>query len=59
MILFKDYLCNHRDIAKQYSDLKKSLAKKYQEKREIYTTKKEKLIKEIVKKAKKSLRTQK
>ena len=54
MILFKDYLCKHKDMAKKYSDLKESLAKKYQDKREIYTSKKEKLIREIVKKAKKS-----
>ena len=59
MILFRDYLYKHKGIAKQYSDLKESLAKKYQDKREIYTAKKEKLIKEIVEKAKKSLRTQK
>jgi len=57
MILFRYYLCKHKSIAKKYSDLKESLAKKYQDKREIYTARKEKLIKEIVKKAKKSLRT--
>jgi len=59
MILFKDYLCKHKDMAKRYSDLKESLAKKYQDKREVYTAKKEKLVKKIIKKAKISLRTQK
>lgn len=57
MILFRDYLCNQKNTAKKYSELKKKLAKKYQNTREIYTAKKEKLIKEIVKKAKKSLQT--
>lgn len=56
MILFRDYLCKHKGIAKKYSGLKESLAKKYQYKREIYTAKKEKLVKKIIKKAKKSLR---
>lgn len=56
MILFRDYLCRHKDIAKKYSELKKRLAKKYQNAREIYTEKKKKLIEEVVKKAKKLLR---
>lgn len=59
MILFRDYLCNHKDMAREYSELKEKLARKYQNAREIYTAKKEKLIKEIVKNAKKFLRTQK
>ncbi|MFA4818920.1 MAG: GrpB family protein [Patescibacteria group bacterium] len=58
MILFRDYLCKRKDIAKKYSGLKERLAEKYQDAREIYAVKKEKLIKEIIKKAKKSLRTQ-
>jgi len=59
MILFRDYLCNHKNAAKKYSELKEKLAQKYQNRREIYATKKEKLIKEIIKKAKKFLRTKK
>ena len=56
MILFRDYLRSHKDTAREYSKLKKQLGEKYQSTREIYTVKKEKLIKEIIKKAKKSLR---
>ncbi|MDD5071129.1 MAG: GrpB family protein [Patescibacteria group bacterium] len=59
MILFRDYLCEDRRAAEKYSELKEKLAKKYQNSRKIYTAKKEKLIKEIVKKAKKSPRIKK
>ena len=59
MILFRNYLCNHKDAAKKYSELKEKLARKYQNVREVYTAKKEKLIKEILRKAKKSLWTKK
>jgi GrpB-like predicted nucleotidyltransferase (UPF0157 family) len=52
MILFRDYLRKHRNVAKKYSRLKEKLAKKYQEEREIYTAKKEGLIKRVIKKAK-------
>jgi GrpB-like predicted nucleotidyltransferase (UPF0157 family) len=53
MILFRDYLCKHDDMAKNYSGLKEKLAEKYKNRREVYTAKKEKFIKEIIKKAKK------
>jgi GrpB-like predicted nucleotidyltransferase (UPF0157 family) len=59
MILFRDYLRKNKDFAKEYSELKEQLAKRYHNTREIYTTKKEKLIKKIVKNAKKSPQTQK
>lgn len=59
MIIFRDYLRKYKGIAKEYSKLKESLAKKYQDKREIYTAKKTKLIEGIVKKAKKVLLTKK
>ncbi len=59
MILFRNYLRKHKSTAKKYSELKESLANEYQNMREIYTAKKEKLVKEIVKKAKKSLRIRK
>jgi len=52
MILFRDYLCRYKNIAKEYSRLKERLAKKYFDKREIYTAKKEEFVSEIVKKAK-------
>jgi len=57
MILFKDYLHNHKNVAKKYSKLKEQLAAKYQNLREIYAIKKKKFIEEIIQKAKKSLRT--
>lgn len=53
MILFRDYLYNHRNEAKKYSALKEMLAEKYRNTREIYTAKKSKLIEEVIKKAKK------
>lgn len=53
MILFRDYLCKHKDIAKEYAKLKKQLAQKHKDNREVYTEKKEKFIKQIIKKAKK------
>ncbi len=52
MILFKNYLCYHKGSAKKYSDLKKKLGKQYQNERGIYTAKKEKIIKEILKRVK-------
>ncbi len=51
MILFRDYLYTHKNAAKKYSELKEKLAEKYQNTREIYTAKKEKLVRGIVKKA--------
>lgn len=59
MILFRDYLRKHKNVTKNYSELKEKLAEKYPKAREIYAVKKEKLIKEIVKKAKRSIRIQK
>lgn len=59
MILFRDYLCMHKDAAGKYSELKEKLAEKYQNTREIYTAKKEKFIKKIIDRAKKFLRKQK
>lgn len=59
MILFRDYLCNHKNAAKAYSELKENLAEKYKNTREVYTAKKEGLVKEVIKKAKKSLCLQK
>jgi len=50
MILFRDYLRQHKDTAKKYSELKENLAKKYSDDREIYTTRKTKLIEKIVEK---------
>jgi len=53
MILFRDYLRKDKKEAKKYSELKKKLAEKYQNAREIYTAKKEGLIRDVLKKAKK------
>ena len=57
LILFKDYLCENKDAFKRYFELKKKLAKKYPNERKIYTEKKTKLVKAILTKAKKSMRT--
>jgi len=59
MILFRNYLRKHKDTAKEYSELKENLAKRYQDKREIYTVRKTELIKKIVNKMKKIRRTKK
>lgn len=55
MILFRDYLCKHKDVAQKYSELKKELFKKYRDMRENYTAEKEQFIKEIIKKSNKDL----
>ena len=57
MILFRDYLRNNRETAQKYSELKSKLALRYKNKREIYTAKKEKLIKEIIEEAHRSSTT--
>jgi GrpB-like predicted nucleotidyltransferase (UPF0157 family) len=54
MILFRDYLRNHKKEARVYSKLKEQLANKYKNSREIYTAKKAKFVKNVIKKAKKS-----
>lgn len=59
MILFRDYLLKHKDTAKKYSELKNDLAKKYQDRRDVYGQKKHRLIEAIIKKAKKSIRESK
>ncbi len=56
MILFRDYLCENKDAAKKYSGLKEKLAEKYKNTREIYTVKKGKFVKNIMKKVGHSLR---
>ncbi|MCX6798297.1 MAG: GrpB family protein [Candidatus Falkowbacteria bacterium] len=49
MISFRDYLLEHKDIAKQYSQLKTKLAEKYKDAREVYAQKKKKMIEQIIK----------
>lgn len=56
MILFRDYLRMHESTAESYSELKEKLSRKFQNMREVYTTKKEQFIKATVRKAKKSTR---
>jgi len=53
MVLFRNYLQQHKSAAKNYSTLKKKLARQYSKQREIYTKKKEKLINVILHRAKK------
>lgn len=53
MILFRDYLRQHKNIAEKYSDLKKNLAKKYFNKRELYSVGKSEFVKKIIRTAKK------
>ena len=47
-ILFRDYLINHPDVAKEYEKLKIELNKKYSKDRDTYTDKKSTFIKDIL-----------
>ncbi len=51
-IYFRDYLRLHKEYIKEYSDLKKALAIKFQEDRGSYTKEKDKFITFILEKAK-------
>jgi GrpB-like predicted nucleotidyltransferase (UPF0157 family) len=53
MILFRDYLREHKITAENYSDLKEKLAEEYCDNRKFYTDKKKKFIQNIVQKTKK------
>lgn len=52
-LLFRDYLRQHPGRAKQYAELKESLAKKYAEDRETYTKNKDRFISATLEMAKK------
>ena len=52
-ILFCEYLRNHKDVAKEYADLKMSLAEKYPNDRDSYTAAKQDFFKAIIQKAQK------
>lgn len=54
-ILFRDYLINHDEVAKEYCNLKKMLAEKYKYDRNNYTDGKSNFIKNVIIKAKKEL----
>ncbi|NYT11952.1 MAG: GrpB family protein [Methanomassiliicoccales archaeon] len=53
-ILFRDYLIANRDAFEEYVDLKRELAKRFREDREGYWAGKDKFIKSIVEKARRS-----
>lgn len=57
MILFRDYLRKNKKAAREYAELKEKLARQHPDNRYVYTAKKEKFIKTIVTKTKKSLRS--
>ena len=54
MILFRDYLRKNKKAGREYLELKQKLAERLADKRYIYTEKKEKFVKSIVKKVRKS-----
>jgi len=58
-LLFRDYLCDNRKAKDEYIKLKLKLAKKFLDDRKLYTDGKEKFIKELLKKARKSYRAEK
>lgn len=51
-IYFRDYLNAHTDIAREYEQLKLSLAKKYEHDRDGYTNAKSEFVKKVMKLAK-------
>jgi len=51
-LLFRDYLAGNSNAAKEYSNLKQDLAKKYESDRDAYTKAKSKFITGIVERAK-------
>ncbi|MFX0211229.1 MAG: GrpB family protein [Candidatus Hodarchaeota archaeon] len=53
-LLFRDYLREHPDIRKKYEKLKYKLAEEFRHDREAYTDGKEKFVKRIMKKARKT-----
>ena len=53
LLLFRDYLRRHKDVLKQYEQLKLALAVQYGGNRAIYTKKKSKFINNTLKKARK------
>ncbi len=52
-ILFRDYLRSHKEVIKEYNELKEKLAKKYKDDRDTYTVKKDPFMKKIMKRIKK------
>lgn len=50
-VLFRDYLNKHTEAAKQYSDLKQSLAEKHSNDRKVYTASKAEFIENVVNRA--------
>ncbi len=51
LLLFRDYLRAHSDVAQEYATLKRMLAEKFRDDREAYTAAKNDFIKSIVSKA--------
>lgn len=51
-LLFRDYLCEHPDCAKEYERLKDSLLPKYRNNRDGYTEAKSEFVRRIVSRAK-------
>jgi GrpB-like predicted nucleotidyltransferase (UPF0157 family) len=50
-LLFRDYVRDHPEEVRKYSDLKKSLAKKYRNNRDAYTEAKTGFVEEILRRA--------
>lgn len=58
-LLFRDYLIAHPEVARQYEELKKILAKKYAHERRKYTSSKNDFIKKVLKTAEAELKRSK
>ena len=50
-ILFRDYLRAHPEVAEEYGELKRELARKYPEDRESYTAGKDRFIEQVIESA--------
>ena len=55
-LLFRDYLRNHENVKKEYENLKKMLAKKFENNRKMYTASKNEFIQNVLKLAKEELK---
>lgn len=51
-LLFRDYLCNHKEVSEEYQKLKESLSLTLQNNRKIYTESKSDFIESVISKAK-------
>jgi len=52
MLFFRDYMLTHKRIANEYAELKKTLARRYADRRDLYTKEKKRFIDNVAEKEK-------